>query len=407
MFGNCEECPGNNHLAPTDDVGGELCSWIQWRTTEEDVSKEDFEGTVSDCFQQLQKVLPNFLKHTYIKRIQAKPFIDLREHVKPNEIVVQIDFSENYECKEQNEIQSAHWAHTRVSVFTGVVWYLHSDNTIKSQLYAFVSDYKQHDKYCVHVCLHHILEDMRAKTKYNRVHLLSDGAASQFKQKYNLCNLTYLKQQGIEPSWHFFATSHGKGAVDRVGGEVKRRATEFVKVVEKKVHQIRVKHIPNEVIENIKGKFDKRWLHITAVPGTQKMHCVKVNDVHQIAYARYSASVDWSEHDFSIDQPDQNAVISASIKIETGKYCAVYYNSRFYIGRVISFPSPQMVKVKFLCETFADEFEWPSTNDIDTISTVYLFHGPLELEGMGPFHIRQTHAIRKGYKEILHKQREA
>ena len=63
-----------------------------------------------------------------------------------------------------------------------------------------------------------------------------------------------------------------------------------------------------------------------------------------------------------------------------------------------------MVKVKFLCETFADEFVWPSTNDIDTISTVYLFHGPLELEGVGPFHIRQIHGIRKAYKEIVHIQ---
>ena len=184
---------------------------------------------------------------------------------------------------------------------------------------------------------------MRAKTKYNRVHLFTDGAASQFKQKYNLCNLTYLKQQGIEATWHFFATSHGKVAVDGVGGKVKQcawlavfsgekvtNATEFVKVVEKKVHQIRVMHIPNEVIENIKGKLDKRWLHITAVPGTQKMQCVKVNDVHQIAYARHSASANWSEHDFSVDQPDQNAVKSASIKIETEKHYAVYYDRQYY-----------------------------------------------------------------------------
>ena len=49
--------------------------------------------------------------------------------------MVQIDFSENYECKEQNEIQSVHWDHTQMAVFTGVVWYLHSDNTIQSQSY--------------------------------------------------------------------------------------------------------------------------------------------------------------------------------------------------------------------------------------------------------------------------------
>ena len=29
----------------------------------------------------------------------------------------------------------------------------------------------------------------------------------------------------IECTWHFFSTSHGKGAVDRIGGEVKRKAS--------------------------------------------------------------------------------------------------------------------------------------------------------------------------------------
>lgn len=50
----------------------------------------------------------------------------------------------------------------------------------------------------------------------------SDGAASQYKNRKNLCN--HEADFGIQAEWHFSATSHGKGASDGVGGTVKRLA---------------------------------------------------------------------------------------------------------------------------------------------------------------------------------------
>lgn len=52
----------------------------------------------------------------------------------------------------------------------------------------------------------------------------SDGAASQFKQHYLFSNLGWFKESYSldELTWNFFATSHGKGAVDGVGGAIKR-----------------------------------------------------------------------------------------------------------------------------------------------------------------------------------------
>ena len=47
----------------------------------------------------------------------------------------------------------------------------------------------------------------------------SDGAPTQFKQKFTICGMTLLQQS---LSWNFFATSHGKGAVDGIRGRIKR-----------------------------------------------------------------------------------------------------------------------------------------------------------------------------------------
>ena len=47
----------------------------------------------------------------------------------------------------------------------------------------------------------------------------SDGAASQFKQRFTLCEITQLEKN---LSWNFFATGHGKGTVDGIGETLKR-----------------------------------------------------------------------------------------------------------------------------------------------------------------------------------------
>ena len=53
----------------------------------------------------------------------------------------------------------------------------------------------------------------------------SDGCAGQYKNCKNFVNLCLHEQDfDITAEWHFFATSHGKGPCDGLGGTVKRLA---------------------------------------------------------------------------------------------------------------------------------------------------------------------------------------
>lgn len=62
-------------------------------------------------------------------------------------------------------------------------------------------------------------------TKLKKIKYFSDGAASQYKNKYNFANLVNHKNDfGVDADWTFFATSHGKGACDGLAGSVKRQA---------------------------------------------------------------------------------------------------------------------------------------------------------------------------------------
>ena len=57
------------------------------------------------------------------------------------------------------------------------------------------------------------------------MYYFSDGAASQYKNRKNFINLCHHEEDfGVHAEWHFFATSHGKGPCDGLGGTIKRLA---------------------------------------------------------------------------------------------------------------------------------------------------------------------------------------
>ena len=90
-------------------------------------------------------------------------------------------------------------------------------------MHLFISDYREHKKYFCGHCNQTIIADLKRKHSLHIIDFFTDGASSQFKQKYTLNNMTLIDD--IECTWHFFATSQCKGAVDRIEGEIKRKAS--------------------------------------------------------------------------------------------------------------------------------------------------------------------------------------
>ena len=59
------------------------------------------------------------------------------------------------------------------------------------------------------------------------LNVFSDGAGSQFKQRFLFWNLHYWEQDHhLKLTWNFFATSHGKGVVDGLGGNSQESSVE-------------------------------------------------------------------------------------------------------------------------------------------------------------------------------------
>ena len=67
---------------------------------------------------EVAKQIDYFKQHTFIKCKQADSLEEKRRAVNGHSIVAQVDFAENYIATDQDEIQSAHWNHSKVTLFT-------------------------------------------------------------------------------------------------------------------------------------------------------------------------------------------------------------------------------------------------------------------------------------------------
>ena len=146
-------------------------------------------GKVIDLLKKLEDSTPHILWHSFIKKKQSDFFYNERSHSSENCGILQVDFSENYEALFQNEIQSAHWGNKQITVFTAVM-----RCGPKTVNYALISDNINHDNYAVFTFLDVIFQDVKKIfPELKKVKIFSDGATSQFKQRFNFINLTSIE----------------------------------------------------------------------------------------------------------------------------------------------------------------------------------------------------------------------
>lgn len=86
--------------------------------------------------------------------------------------------------------------------------------------------------------------------------------------------------------WNFFATSHGKGAVDGIGAIVKRKiwqmvkaqnlilnnAHDFYKLAKMNINGIYILYVSSRYIKNTTGFLSKIWANIKSIPGIKTSH---------------------------------------------------------------------------------------------------------------------------------------
>ena len=149
----------------------------------------------------------SFLKHLtrllFIAKAQGSYLKQQKENLGENDVIVLVDFAENYKFLVQDEIQGYHWNKTQCTLHPVVV-YSKKDGVLVERSLCFISDDLNHDVDMVYKILKetvsYILDHVNEECKL--VHYYSDGCAGQYKNCTNFLNLCCLKEDfGIDCKW--------------------------------------------------------------------------------------------------------------------------------------------------------------------------------------------------------------
>ena len=225
-------------------------------------------------------------EHIFAKRQQQSKISHLKTSIKANEILLHVDYSENYKSKDQNEIQSAYFGQSTFSLFTACPYYRCQErNTIKTMPTTVTSEASDKSRMASMTCVSKVIEHVvspQVPNKIDTAYIVSDGCASQFRSKFVFKLLTLIfPEMNIE--WHYNEAHHGKGPMDGIGGAVKNTVFRKVLSGEAKIAS------PEEFAKYAKDLCEVHSLYLptdeipaepeevenaTAIPDTLKPHCV-------------------------------------------------------------------------------------------------------------------------------------
>jgi hypothetical protein len=121
---------------------------LRWKEVEDEVTKERFVEIVVQDYE-------NFSNHVLRVKNQYSELRKLRQNLPKKEVLVWMDFAENYSCSSVEEVQSAYWNAQMVSLHTMVVYFPES-HTKTVQSYVGVSSLLSHN--ATASCLHNTQE---------------------------------------------------------------------------------------------------------------------------------------------------------------------------------------------------------------------------------------------------------
>lgn len=179
---------------------------------------------VEDFAMKYTDKLNDLIKHDFVAKTQAEKFEAQKKNLKPGEVIVHWDFAENFTHSLQDSVSSEYFNATQTTVHPCVVYYLDKNSEPVHKSFAFLSPCLDHGSQFVRAVQKKLILELKILVpNLTKVIYWSDGCAAQYKNKYMFYWLAHhFSYYKLKAEYNFFATAHGKGAVDGVGATVKR-----------------------------------------------------------------------------------------------------------------------------------------------------------------------------------------
>ena len=358
-FQACNSCPGlsglKEHLYELiDDNMIDYVQYKQWVSTDRSML-ETISKTADEFVELFCEQLKLLLTHSFVAKQQSLFQMEVKSYLQAGVFQVIADFSENYSFVLQDEAQGFHWNNSQATVHPFMVYYMESGK-LQQLTYVIISDCLHHDTVAVYVFQKCLIEFLLTKFVPQKILYFSDGAAAQYKNRKNFLNLCHHKADfGIDAEWHFFATSHGKGPCDGIGGTVKRLAAraslqrpydhqimtprQLFEWASENISNVVFSYCTTDDYSRVETLLQGRFQKSRTIPGTQKLHCFIPISKTTVSTKVYSNSD---------TQKEQKVTLSETTELsleEINGFITVVESGHWWVGCVLRVEEEETGKI--------------------------------------------------------------
>lgn len=301
--------------------------------------------TVEDLMPELAVQLTKLLEHDFIARKQSEYIKDLEQRLLPGCVLVKGDFSQNYSVCIQDAVQSHYWSTDQITVHPWVYYYRDEPSSeLKHCSLVMISDYLKHDVNTVATFQAHLVNSIRTQVpQLKKMIYFTDGAGSQYKNKMNFYNTClHEHDHGVEAEWHFYASYHGKGPCDGVGGTFKRSATraslqrpvndqitnakELYDWARANLSNISTIFVSKDEILEMQRKLNPRFAIPKGISGTRDYHCYIPSSTGSMTVKTFSSS---NQHEIFKLADDLLSLESVQFEV------IIVYEEKWWVGFIV------------------------------------------------------------------------
>ena len=178
--------------------------------------------------------------HVYNIFRQFSELKHLKNNLEENQVILSVDFSKNYDNKQNHEIQSAYFGHeaftlytcvcyTKIEVPTAIKHKVDKETGLNIINVIIVSNETKHERNIAFSCNNKVIKYLQSFIpQLNRFFFWSDGCGSQFRSQYVFRSFCFYPGD-IMFSWDYGEAHHFKGPHDGTGGTLKQKTYSDVK----------------------------------------------------------------------------------------------------------------------------------------------------------------------------------
>ena len=210
------------------------------------------------------ETITDMKQHIHRKRVQFKEIESIKKHLVEGQLLIHLDYSENYKAKHQNEIQSAYFGGKTFTLFTACIYYK-EDGRLNKMSVTVTTEASDKSRSTSIGCINEVIEYAvnEIDVPITKLFIASDGCSAQFRSKF-VFRLLLDMQPDLDIEWHYNEAHHGKGPMDGIGGTIKnvvyRRVMagdlvintpeEFATKADELSHSIKCLYLPSNEIPN-------------------------------------------------------------------------------------------------------------------------------------------------------------